>query len=710
MTKKSQNWLNEELFDAIDGISDYDIEDLLNRGADVNFRGENGLTPLLYALQEDAFVWDIETLLEHGADTTLCDEEGRTAAMLAAYGDDEEILEQIIRLPEDLLARDNEGKGILAYAVLRDEIAPEKTACLHFLLRQGINLNTQDDNGWTALHHAAATRNRAAVYHLLKAGAKPDIPEKKCGHTPLITAVCENHAGCVKLLLQGGANPEQTDLLDCTALEYAAQNNLLESLRLLLASGLMKPRSIEKALYTAAEEGQAEALRMLLAQHGTTDLRTEMGLTLLGAAARSGSEECLDLLLTQGCQLNELDDHGLSALDHAYQAGRSHLAHKLLQLGARPSREGKMLTALADVTEMDFSEVPGGCTPLMHTAACGLSEQMKKLLNDGAIVHETNDFGLTALHLAVFHGQTECTRLLLEHGARIPQPTAFTPGILDSAAERGYAGCLRLLLTHLPQKRKELNRLLLLAAGKGSIECIDFLLQKGAQINAKDDDKLTPLHHAAKAGRVHCLRYMIEQGAKLNATTDDGSTALHLAAAQGQQEMVRCLLELGFPVDAESTYYTPLMQAAMAGHVDCVKLLLEHGANPDAKDSERWTVLHFAAECTTPECVRALLEAGAKPNVRCAAKFTPIMRAVDNNRPDIVQLLLEYGAHPHTPNLIGRSPLVEAIYMGYTECAELLIDAKPPQKERKRYLTEALNAAEQQGLALLAARIKAHLA
>ncbi|MEE1265108.1 MAG: ankyrin repeat domain-containing protein, partial [Akkermansia sp.] len=112
---------------------------------------------------------------------------------------------------------------------------------------------------------------------------------------------------------------------------------------------------------------------------------------------------------------------------------------------------------------------------------------------------------------------------------------------------------------------------------------------------------------------------------------------------------------------------------------------------------------------TDPECVRLLLEAGAKPNLRNSAKATPLMRAVEYNRPDIVRLLLQHGAHPHTPDCTGHSPLVEAILKGYTECADILIGAKPGKKERERYFADALEAARQQGNTRLIEKLQNHL-
>lgn len=58
MAKKTKEWLNAELFDALESmyLSDHTVEELLDMGADVNARNEEEMTPLMFAIQEDA--WD----------------------------------------------------------------------------------------------------------------------------------------------------------------------------------------------------------------------------------------------------------------------------------------------------------------------------------------------------------------------------------------------------------------------------------------------------------------------------------------------------------------------------------------------------------------------------------------------------------------------------------------------------------------------------
>ena len=74
-----------------------------------------------------------------------------------------------------------------------------------------------------------------------------------------------------------------------------------------------------------------------------------------------------------------------------------------------------------------------------------------------------------------------------------------------------------------------------------------------------------------------------------------------------------------------------------------------------------------------------------------------------------IQLEHQDGAHPHIPDCTGHSPLVEAILKGYTECADILIGAKPGKKERERYFADALEAARQQGNTRLIEKLQNHL-
>ena len=84
-----------------------------------------------------------------------------------------------------------------------------------------------------------------------------------------------------------------------------------------------------------------------------------------------------------------------------------------------------------------------------------------------------------------------------------------------------------------------------LAATGGHIEIVRLLLEKGADINARDI-KGTPLHWAASRGHLEVVRWLVENGADINARDEDGRTALHWATGNDRSiDVVGFLVEQG---------------------------------------------------------------------------------------------------------------------------------------------------------------------
>lgn len=86
-----------------------------------------------------------------------------------------------------------------------------------------------------------------------------------------------------------------------------------------------------------------------------------------------------------------------------------------------------------------------------------------------------------------------------------------------------------------------INEDLFKAVKKGNIARVAELINKGADINAKDNDGKTALIYAADKGHTEIATLLIDKGANVNAKSNGGKTALMLARAIGHEDIVQLL-------------------------------------------------------------------------------------------------------------------------------------------------------------------------
>jgi ankyrin repeat protein len=130
------------------------------------------------------------------------------------------------------------------------------------------------------------------------------------------------------------------------------------------------------------------------------------------------------------------------------------------------------------------------------------------------------------------------------------------------------------------------------AAPLGIIEIVQFLISRGADVNAKNNAGNTPLHWVVTTSRdaknVEVIKLLISAGANVNVKNDNlgGKTPLHMAAENSNTEVVKLLISAGADVNAESRTGTPLHRAADDGNIEVAKILISHGADVNAKISD----------------------------------------------------------------------------------------------------------------------------
>ncbi len=338
---------------------------------------------------------------------------------------------------------------------------------------------------------------------------------------------------------------------------------------------LASPADEDSLAYTlerAAGRGDINEVRKLLGQESRFDNDDYYYGKIMAfvEAAQFGQHSIMRLLLKHGVKVDDVDDGGdLTALSAAASKGRLKTMRLLLDLGA----------------QVNIAPDPGGSTPLMYAADHGQVEAMQLLLSHGAKVNAYDDNGRTALMYAAEKGSLPAVKLLLKNKADINlHPTeeeyhsfidtmAWSP--LMFAAYQGHLPVVQYLLdqgAHVNAKGNE-GTAFLLACWKGHPAVAKLLFAKGAHIQGTYNGYKPALELAAASGSVELVQFLLEKGADVNAQ---------------------------MPKDhSEATYcdcYTALMQASAHGHTDIVKLLLKHKADTSKTDKKGRTARDLAQE------------------------------------------------------------------------------------------------------------------
>lgn len=201
------------------------------------------------------------------------------------------------------------------------------------------------------------------------------------------------------------------------------------------------------------------------------------------------------------------------------------------------------------------------------------SAKLAESLKAGADANAVDGAGVPALVIAVSAKNAAAVQLLLEAGAN--PNTRYTD----------------------PSGRFRQTPAVQFAAANGSVETLRLLAKAGADLNAADATRLTPLMSAAFMGHTDVVDALLKAGAALEGRDESGYTALMFANNTGKAAVVQRLLTAGADANARAhDDSTPLMFAAQAGCDDCVRLLCAAGANPKAVGKHGLSAIGFARQ------------------------------------------------------------------------------------------------------------------
>jgi ankyrin repeat protein len=252
-----------------------------------------------------------------------------------------------------------------------------------------------------------------------------------------------------------------------------------------------------------------------------------------------------------------------------------------------------------------------------------------------------------------------------------------------------------------------------LAAFWGNAEICEALIAAGAQVNARDERRQTPLFYAARNNRKEVVALLLSHGAQAYSDGKDSSTLLAAyleASGTGNDDIVKLLLahgahltpyeqnavneslcsafsldeaekaiRIGAQPDGLVNLSPVLFCAASSRSPALVEFLINAGANPNKRDQNGWTALHAAVDLDRRDskvesraCILVLIKKGADPNARDEKGHTPLWVAAYDRRPDLMECLLQNGADPNPKDTTGLTLYRELVDSDLRDEADLI--------------------------------------
>ena len=529
----------------------------------------------------------VRALLERGADVQTARPDGMTALHWAAMRSDLELAGMLLYAGANLEATTRIGRHTPLHVAGRSGRAPVVRA----LLEAGADPHARTASGATALHLAAQAGNAEAVAALLDHGADVNARERTWGQTPLMFAAAANRLGPVNVLMERGADLEiatkVVDLPDLDAVDRAAagrRKEVLDGFRASAAPGdrqgwrptasqvqtAVRAARAVQALGDAAEGGEAAGIERGTPRAYTERVGVQGGLTALLHAARQGHAEVAMALLRAGADLDRASGDNTSPLQIAVMNGHFDLALRLVERGADPGvATDAGATPLFAALNLQWAPRARYPQPRAHDQQqATYLDVMKALLEAGAdpnarlekhlwymsynhCCSESVD-GATPFWRAAYATDVEAMKLLRAYGAdphvptRAPRPRQGAaaaadappdpsglppvepggPGVwpLHAASGVGYGeGFESNAHRHVPD---------------GWLPSVRYLVEEvGVDVNARDHEGYTAVHHAAARGDTGLVRYLVEQGADVMAVSRRGQTTADMANGPYQRTL-----------------------------------------------------------------------------------------------------------------------------------------------------------------------------
>jgi ankyrin repeat protein len=362
----------------------------------------------------------------------------------------------------------------------------------------------------------------------------------------------------------------------------------------------------------------------------------------------------------------------------------------LIQAGNRDAALN-MIVAGADVNAAQGD----GTTPLHWAVYKVDADLVRALLERGAKADVINNYGSSPLAEAVKVANARLVEMLLDAGSNVEEPNQEGQTALMLAARAGSLDVAELLVRHganvNAREKWRGQTALMWAADARSAELTRFLIDHKADVNARAQANdwpsqmtgeprnqyrpiggLTPLLYAARSGCTECVQALLDAGADPSRPSPEGVTPLMVAIDNFAFDTAKLLFERG----ANPHVWDWWGRTALYTAIDMNTYSLDAYA-------ERTGPPIVTTKTTALELARLFLEAGVNPNTQLnmhrpgrggnSGRFadeiittgaTPMLRAAAGQDSEAVRLLLKHGGRVDVPNVMGVTPLMAAAGLG----------------------------------------------
>jgi ankyrin repeat protein len=536
-------------------------------------------------------------------------------------------IKELLAAGAEIDCANEEGETVLMRAARSDQLKTVKA-----LIGLHARVNARDKSGRTALFYAFMGNGQynptpQMIEVLLDAGAEINAVSKY-GETPLKMALTLQSQSALSL---------QQSMRAAEAGHYYIGEILQRTLTTDKAAlvALLKQRGARAGLAEAAFSGDSDTIQSLL--RNGADIHSSAVTSALETAIRIEDPGVVKLLLAAGADPNARDREGMSLLMQAVGEGRLPIVQAILDGGAK-------------ITPQDSYRV------LMLVNGQSQDAILKLLLDRGAKIDARGPHGRTML-MAVARGYSEW----VPRGGNTYRPAKRPPTGFIRVASNGLGfGEGDYIIGRSPEEEDA---------------TLKTLIDRGADVNARDKDGLTALMLAAEEDSDRVVKTLNACGADVNRRDNWGATALAWVAGTPAPQMpenwqgadmeeqhraiIRDLRKAGAHID--------LAEALLLDDFPTVRAMLAAGCDTTGRGPNGESLLMIAAKKGQNDIVQDLLDRGGDVNTHDRYKTTPLMIAAERGHTETIQLLLAHGAEVNARDFEGRTALMLAIRGQYPQ-------------------------------------------